>query len=206
MQPPYSQLASETRTLHNRAVKSLPENHTMADRLLYALEVRGMSGRQLGRESGAHASLVSQYTRGILTNPKIETVSAFASVLGVSVRWLIRGAGDMEDPADIPPRVVRQPRTYGDLPGWEDAEREALKIVPHLDWAIVGVRKAPVDEKPQMLTATWIAYRAERFAHEEHTDEERIALDRQARSEARKPAKSVTQSGTHRTPNVRSRR
>jgi transcriptional regulator with XRE-family HTH domain len=158
---------------------------TLAERLDLARRARGLSRRQLAIAANVNPSLIGLYLKEKLTNPKLETLTAFAAALRVSQRWLSTGHGDMDDPADIPVAPTRKVRTYGTLPGWDVAEAGALSLVPHLDWALVGVRGAKVDEEPRVLTPTWVAYRAEVFSTQEHSEETRIALDRQATQEQR---------------------
>jgi transcriptional regulator with XRE-family HTH domain len=174
-------------------VDTAPQPTSLADRIKYALQLRKMSGRELASRAGLSDSGVWPYTSGRVTNMKHETAMAIASVLSVSYRWLLLGIGDPEDKTDIPAMPAsRAPKTYGQLPGWDEAEQGALKLVPELDWAILGVSRLPADEKPVVLTGHWVAYRAERFELETRDgDELREKLDHDVRARKRRAAEST---------------
>lgn len=63
------------------------------------------SYRELGDLTSTHPETVRRYMQGAV--PSIEFLSAFAGALGVSVEWLLTGAGAMRS-KDLRPHVLRE--------------------------------------------------------------------------------------------------
>ena len=74
------------------------------DRLVEAMEARGLSGGELGRRSG----FTAQYINSLRNKDRggrlpIDTVRRLAHALGVSVEWLSSGTGPRERLSDVYP-------------------------------------------------------------------------------------------------------
>jgi transcriptional regulator with XRE-family HTH domain len=142
--------------------------------------------------------MIGQYERNEKKNPTLASIQAICARLQISQRWLMYGTGEMSDAGDVPPSPEGA-RTYGSLPGWAEAEQQALALRPSYDGLIRGVRDAEVDEEPRMLTSVWVLYRADRWDAETPRDV-KARYDRLAREEARQRDGAAT--GTHRTAHV----
>lgn len=66
---------------------------TLAERLTYALRMRGMSARQLDSKIGANR-WASRIARGETGNPEAPKLRAAAQALGVPRQWLETGEGE----------------------------------------------------------------------------------------------------------------
>lgn len=214
--PPNSFLSNQESRCHIGGVElDLPG---IGRRLKAMREKRKMSQRELAETCGLSQSCVSQYERGVITNPTIHTVERFAGALKISRLWLLDEQGDVEEATQIPPEPTPNPaKRYRDLPGWSKLlEDEALKIVPQHRWAIADLRNSEVDEKPAYeLNAEWIAYRLKQYAkntpHDDNVaadifhERERPERKNNGTSKAHKKRKGP-ESGAHLTPNKRPER
>lgn len=73
----------------------------IAGRLRLARESAGLSASglsKLARITGSHVGLIEAGER---VNPQLKTLAAIASVLGVSLDWLVYGEGEMPAPDDV---------------------------------------------------------------------------------------------------------
>lgn len=75
---------------------------SMKDRLIAAMQLRGIRAAELARLTGLSKARISQYTHGLYV-PKMEGVYALARALNVSEVWLIGHDVPMERPAEVPP-------------------------------------------------------------------------------------------------------
>ncbi len=66
---------------------------TIGERIFEARKMSGLSAALLGEKAGLSKAIVSMLEGGQRENPHVNTVSAIAKVLGVSVEWLISGIG-----------------------------------------------------------------------------------------------------------------
>lgn len=163
---------------------------TLSARIKAACKRRGWSLRKLAEKADLNHSLVISWANGRITAPQTDNITRAAAALKVSFSWLVLGVGDPDNAADIPEMPDRGAmRTYGQLPGWDSAEREARRLAPELDWAFEGIRRLPVDndEQPKLLTGHWVVYRAQRFdAETEGQDELRDGLCHDVRERNRR--------------------
>lgn len=70
-------------------------------RLQHARELSGLSARRLGTLAGLSTATVALIESGERKAPSAETLARLAKVLGVSLDWLISGAGDPPDEATV---------------------------------------------------------------------------------------------------------
>jgi len=82
-------------------VEAPPDLSGIGGRLRYAREAAGLSSRQLSQRAGIAQAIAGMIERGATRAPTTETVQRIASVLGVSLDWLIAGTGQAPSPEDI---------------------------------------------------------------------------------------------------------
>lgn len=68
-------------------------SETLGSRLLYARELTGISSRELDRLAGTTEGHASMIERGERPRIEVATADKMAIVLGLSLDWLVRGAG-----------------------------------------------------------------------------------------------------------------
>ena len=61
---------------------------TLAERISYAMRIRGMTQADIVRATGLSSALVSQICSGKTTNPKLNHIIAIANTLDVSLDYL----------------------------------------------------------------------------------------------------------------------
>jgi transcriptional regulator with XRE-family HTH domain len=82
----------------------------IARRLKELREIAGMSQQSLAVAAGLSVSLVSQIERGSRVDPRVSTITALATALGVSLDELVGRDGSVprsEEPAGPPGRLQR---------------------------------------------------------------------------------------------------
>jgi transcriptional regulator with XRE-family HTH domain len=88
----------------------MPKLKTIGDRLAFARTKGGISARELDRLAGkteGHASLIeARRAADVLAS----NVAAYASVLGVTVEWLLTGEGDEPTEESVTAAVDPRPR------------------------------------------------------------------------------------------------
>jgi transcriptional regulator with XRE-family HTH domain len=67
---------------------------TLGDRLRQARELSGLSARALDRLAGLASAHSSHIERGVKKSISVDTAIGLARVLGISLDWLLTGAGD----------------------------------------------------------------------------------------------------------------
>ena len=77
----------------------MTELNTFAERLSYALMVKGHSQRDLGRYIGSADTVISAYCLG-KREPSARKMAKIAIFLDVSLDWLISGKGNIQDQFD----------------------------------------------------------------------------------------------------------
>jgi len=136
------------------------ENATIAERIVYALDVREMS--QTGLEQAAHLSrgYVSRMRRGERMKFSPDLLRRTADGLRVNYEWLATGRGDMEAvhaPAALPPAAAPKAEPPRPAPALETA------IAYHRSkWspaAIAAARALSTDDSAKDVAPDeWAAY------------------------------------------------
>ena len=74
--------------------EKLPDLPTLAQRIAWAREKRGVTAADLSVSAGLSHSLVSRIERGDAKSLDAHTAFRLADELGVDIRWLVLGFGD----------------------------------------------------------------------------------------------------------------
>jgi len=77
---------------------------TFRERLLYAMDKKGVSPSDLARLVAMHPSQISRYTNGVTPIPSRASIAKLANKLGVHTRWLEDGTGTIWE-NDVPSRT-----------------------------------------------------------------------------------------------------
>jgi transcriptional regulator with XRE-family HTH domain len=135
------------------------------ERLVEAMEARGLSGGELARRTG----FTAQYTNSMKAKDRgarlpLDTARRLAQALGVSVEWLTRGAGPRERLSDVYPVAGAPPdsEATGRDPYASRAEAVALlstTVEPEVISALRAV--VPEDAATDPGREFWIGYARE---------------------------------------------
>jgi transcriptional regulator with XRE-family HTH domain len=102
---------------------------SVADRIQWILDQRGISQRELARRSGlkgAHIGvIISRSRRNPGANIENDTLAAIARGGEVALRWLATGQGSPDPSAE---ESGARP-VLGNLPGWTEAEQHVRRIL-----------------------------------------------------------------------------
>ena len=85
---------------------------SLAGRLSFAREAAGLSSRRVSALAGIAQALTGQIERGVTHAPTTDTIQKIASVLGVTIDWLVTGAGPMPEPETIRQAAARAEAAY----------------------------------------------------------------------------------------------
>lgn len=103
-----------------------------------------------GLASDAHVGMM---LRGTVKKPTAETLAAIARAAGVSLDWLATGAGTPDART-----VERDAPRFRDLPGWPEAEAEAMRRFKHIPpWAISAAGDLMAARAPEHVDAMVVA-------------------------------------------------
>lgn len=100
---------------------------TIADRLRWIMETKGISERKLSTDAGLSKGHVNFTLKQFAKNPdagiEFATIQKLALAGGVSVRWLSTGVGSPDDNDELPPSTAPDdaPHVNASVPGWDDA-------------------------------------------------------------------------------------
>ena len=142
------------------------------ERLVEAIDARGISGGELGRRSG----FTAQYINSLRSKERgarlpLDTARRLASALGVSVEWLTSGTGPRERLSDVYPIYVEgaPPDSAASQPGSQGSPRpdrypgraEAVALLSTtVEPEVIAALRAVVPEDPENDPGRerWIAY------------------------------------------------
>lgn len=76
---------------------------SLAARIKFAREMvdPALSARELSALSGQTSSLIAHIERGVILQPRADTIVRVAEVFGVSLDWLMRGVGKQPTTAAV---------------------------------------------------------------------------------------------------------
>ena len=92
--------------------------NNVAERLTFALELRGMKAAELARRIGVTKSTISQICSGRTKNISAETAMKICNLLSINPFWLILGKGfpEIGDNAEMSPEAKTVAELIDDLP------------------------------------------------------------------------------------------
>jgi transcriptional regulator with XRE-family HTH domain len=88
-------------------------NSSIATRLAAAIVASGESANRIGTIAGASPGYVRLLIRGARRQPSAEALGRVAAVLGVSIEWLVMGAGPPPTEEHIRASVARAAEAIG---------------------------------------------------------------------------------------------
>jgi transcriptional regulator with XRE-family HTH domain len=164
------------------------------DRLVEAMEARGLSGGELGRRAG----FTSQYINSLRSKDRgarlpLDTARRLAHALAVSVEWLSHGTGPRERLSDVYPVVQG-----GDPSDRYPSRAEAVALLETtVDPEVIVALRASLPDPPDTDPGRdfWIA-RAKELAR----DLRRIKADPELSTGGPKAAPSNTDTAPHKAP------
>jgi transcriptional regulator with XRE-family HTH domain len=150
---------------------------TLAARLRWILEQRGVSQRALAIKAGLAPSHVSLILNHLGDRVAMETIRKLAEAASVSVDWLASGEGAADAGAD-----ATEPHNEN-LPGWRENEPEARKRSGLPAWTFERARKMRGLVPPQGASVEFIVDAAMMVLRHMPLDEKVAAVTKQLERE-----------------------
>jgi transcriptional regulator with XRE-family HTH domain len=135
------------------------------ERLVEAMEARGLSGGELARRSG----FTAQYINSLRSKERgarlpADTARRLAHALGVSVEWLTNGNGPRERLSDVYPIYVESPPESAQLADRYPSRAEAIALLSTtVEPEVITALRMVVPDDPDRDPGRqfWIKYAAE---------------------------------------------
>lgn len=106
------------------------------DRLKMAMDAKGVSANAIGVDTKVSKTSVLQYLRG--TTPGLKNISILADYLGVNVKWLIEGEGEMLKVANA---IVNSNQGNGNIIGNNNRGNAGMGNVVNVSLPETGTQK-----------------------------------------------------------------